>query len=30
MAVLRRLPDIYKMVNDMEKEIKELKKGKQA
>ncbi len=30
MAVLRRLPEIYKMVNDMEKEIKELKKGKQA
>lgn len=30
MAVLRRLPEIYKMVNDMEKEIRELKKGKQA
>lgn len=30
MAVLRRLPEIYKMVNEMEKEIQELKKGKQA
>lgn len=30
MAIVRRLPEIYKMVNDMEKEIKELKKGKQA
>ena len=30
MAVLRRLPEIYKMVNEMDKEIKELKKGNQA
>ncbi len=30
MAVLRKLPEIYKMVNEMDKEIKEIKKGKQA